>query len=175
MDVSYNVGCDLQQPRLFVRQAADLNTQVMKLGDRVKFARKHRGLTQATLGKLVGASQQAIQKLERGGETSALLPKIARACGVSIDWLDTETGSPFVEPPRRKPVAEADDITLLKFAVIATLDFLAKSQPGAGPAIAARFAGLSEGAESEFAEVVRRALTEELAGTSGRADPKSRL
>lgn len=65
----------------------------MTLAERIVMARKHAGLTQAVLAKLVGVSQQAITKLETGkSESSRVLTKIAGACGVRPEWLDEESG-----------------------------------------------------------------------------------
>lgn len=58
------------------------------LAERIKLVRENAGLTQADLAKVCGISQANISELERGevGRTS-YLPEIARACGISIDWL----------------------------------------------------------------------------------------
>lgn len=66
-------------------------------GERLRACRKALKLNQEQLGKLVGLSQGAISDLERGEalETNKLL-ELARACGVSPDWLlgKTEGESP---------------------------------------------------------------------------------
>lgn len=58
------------------------------LGDRVKKARKHAGLTQIQLAKKVKTSQGAISDLENGrNKDSSSLYDIAKVTGVSTDWL----------------------------------------------------------------------------------------
>lgn len=66
----------------------------MTLAQRIIAAREHKGLTQDGLGKAVGVSQQAIQKLESGkAESSRRLTQIAVACGVRPEWLANESGA----------------------------------------------------------------------------------
>ena len=43
------------------------------LANRLKQARKAAGLTQAQLGEKIGVSQNAIQKIERGGNTTHIV------------------------------------------------------------------------------------------------------
>lgn len=65
----------------------------MTLGDRLRKARDHAGLTQKQLEDKSGVSQKTISKIERGDQdNSTQVVQLARACGVSIDWLATETG-----------------------------------------------------------------------------------
>lgn len=79
------------------------------LMSRVKAARRHgaqfqpdKKLTQAGLGKLVGVTQQAIQKLETGGALeSTALPRIARECRVSVEWLTDGIGDMLPSQPVR--------------------------------------------------------------------------
>lgn len=58
------------------------------LAERMLLARNSADLTQADLAKACRISQANISEIERGevGRTS-YLPEIARACGVSTDWL----------------------------------------------------------------------------------------
>lgn len=77
-------------------------------GDRLKQARKDAGFrSQQALGDVVGLSQQAIGDLETGKSMeTAKLYEIARACGVSPDWLlgksdDSSTPSSTVVQLRR--------------------------------------------------------------------------
>lgn len=63
------------------------------LGDRVKKARKHAGLTQVQLAKKVGTSQGAISDIENGrNKESSSLFDIAKVTGVSADWLINSHG-----------------------------------------------------------------------------------
>jgi transcriptional regulator with XRE-family HTH domain len=65
----------------------------MNLGERIKAARAHAGMTQAQLGTAVGVSQQMIQKIEGGKAdgTGALLD-ICIVTGVSPRWLARNDG-----------------------------------------------------------------------------------
>lgn len=63
------------------------------LGDRVKKSRKHAGLTQVQLAKKVDTSQGAISDIENGrNKESSSLYDIAKATGVSADWLINNHG-----------------------------------------------------------------------------------
>ena len=65
----------------------------MKLGERLHIARTHANLTQDQLGDKADCGQGVVSKIERGDqESSAYVPALARACGVSTDWLYDETG-----------------------------------------------------------------------------------
>lgn len=58
------------------------------LGERLELARKGAGLTQAKLAKAVGIEQATVSQIETGiVNRSSYLPEMARACGVSTDWL----------------------------------------------------------------------------------------
>ena len=71
----------------------------MELSERVKVARSHAGLKQPELAKLAGVTQAVISNLERGvAGSSKKLPKIARVCGVRVDWLTMESG-PMLDDP----------------------------------------------------------------------------
>ena len=70
----------------------------MSAGDRVKHARKSMQMTQKTLAKLAGCSQQTIVDLETGNVTwSRFMPVIADELGVSLHWVETGEG------PRGRP------------------------------------------------------------------------
>lgn len=60
----------------------------MTLAERLKEARKSKGLTQKALGEIVGVSQAAIQKVETGkaNQTTKIID-IAQALGVRPEWL----------------------------------------------------------------------------------------
>jgi len=61
-------------------------------GDRVRTRRTELGLTQSELGKRAGGiSYQAVQQVEAGGGSKHIVA-IARALGVTAEWLETGTG-----------------------------------------------------------------------------------
>lgn len=65
----------------------------MEYKERIKAARRHAGLTQAQLAKVVGIDQASISDLERGrSQRSSYNASIAKACGVSAIWLESGSG-----------------------------------------------------------------------------------
>lgn len=65
----------------------------MKYGERLKAARDHAGLTQKQLADAVKISQPTLSGLETGDAIgSSFTVQLARACGVSPDWLADEVG-----------------------------------------------------------------------------------
>ncbi|MGT2495036.1 helix-turn-helix domain-containing protein [Cupriavidus basilensis] len=72
------------------------------LGERVRYARKEKRLTQAELAKLVGVSQPMIRKIEAGSETSKTVA-LAIALGVRPEWLASGAGEMF--PTEIQPLA----------------------------------------------------------------------
>ena len=63
------------------------------LADRVKIARKHSGLAQGELALKAGVKQPVISQLEQGKNAgSKYVVNIAKACGVSAEWLATGLG-----------------------------------------------------------------------------------
>src|SRR5579872_38869 len=74
------------------------------VSDRVRERRLALKLSQPQLAKKVGGiTYQAIQQLEAGGGTKHLVP-IAKALGVTAEWLQDGAGSP---PPARPAAARA--------------------------------------------------------------------
>lgn len=73
----------------------------MTLAERLRHARKlHAGLTQKDLAERSGVSQQTISNIETGAQTESTdIVPLARACGVSSDWLYDETGPMLPAPP----------------------------------------------------------------------------
>lgn len=70
------------------------NNRGMEYKERIKAARRHAGLTQAQLAKLVGIDQASISDLERGrSQRSSYNASIAKACGVSAIWIESGAGS----------------------------------------------------------------------------------
>ena len=83
------------------------------IGDRVRERRTALKLSQPQLAKTVGGiTYQAIQQLEAGGGTKHLVP-IARALGVTAEWLQDGSGplpslkSPSLTPARAAPAPSA--------------------------------------------------------------------
>lgn len=65
----------------------------MRYGERLRIARKHAGLTQDALAEAVGMRQPTISEIEAVNENgSVFTARLARACGVSVDWLADEIG-----------------------------------------------------------------------------------
>lgn len=64
----------------------------MRYGERLKAARNHAGLTQTELAERCGIAQPTISELESTDGGSAYTTRLARACGVSPDWLADEIG-----------------------------------------------------------------------------------
>ena len=63
------------------------------VGQRLRTARKRRGLTQPQLAQRSGVSQTSISDLERGrSDTSRDLVSLARALDCSLDWLADGNG-----------------------------------------------------------------------------------
>ena len=88
----------------------------LTIGDRVRERRAALGLSQPQLAKKVGGiTYQAIQQLEAGGGTKHLVA-IARALGVTAEWLQDGQGPrPPATAPRRAP-ALADKLKVLGMA-----------------------------------------------------------
>lgn len=63
------------------------------VGERLKKARKHSGMTQVELAKAIDAKQGAISDLENGrNNSSTKLVQMAICTGVSAEWLSTGKG-----------------------------------------------------------------------------------
>lgn len=74
-----------------------------KLGDRVRKARKHAGLTQIQLAKRIGTSQGAISDIENGrNKDSSSLYDIAKVTNVSADWLIKNQGEMLLTEPQKE-------------------------------------------------------------------------
>jgi DNA-binding XRE family transcriptional regulator len=65
-----------------------LSSAAMRAGSQIRTMRKKAGLSQAELGRKIGATQARISELEAGlgvqGPTYAVLERIAAACGTPI-------------------------------------------------------------------------------------------
>jgi len=100
----------------------DLPTTV---GERLKWARRQRQLTQVELSDKAGVSQQLVSHLEKGAtEQSMHLPHLADALQISLEWLATGRGE--MEP---LTALSAEERHLLPGTVIE----LAKALWRAGP------------------------------------------
>lgn len=76
------------------------NNRDMEYKERIKAARRHAGLTQAQLAKLVGIDQASISDLERGrSQRSSYNASIAKACGVSAIWIESGAGQMVPDRP----------------------------------------------------------------------------
>jgi transcriptional regulator with XRE-family HTH domain len=60
--------------------------------ERLIQARKHAGLSQPQLAKMVGLAQSTIGDLEISGQGSSKVASLARACGVRVLWLERGEG-----------------------------------------------------------------------------------
>jgi Zn-dependent peptidase ImmA (M78 family)/DNA-binding XRE family transcriptional regulator len=74
------------------------------IGNRIRQARLAAGLTLDALGELVGVTHTAIQKYEKGTMTppSSQLLKLARACGVRVEYFFRTHEVELLEPEFRK-------------------------------------------------------------------------
>mgnify|MGYP001569002782 CR=1 FL=1 len=94
----------------------------MKLGKRLKHARKHRGLKQQELSALASTdkakiSQAAISALEsRNSESSGDLFAFARALRINPEWLQTGEGESGLDSEAWKPAPDLpqDECELLR-------------------------------------------------------------
>lgn len=68
------------------------NANMSTFGERLKQARKDKGLSQSALAKLVGVKQPTIAELENEGKGSSKASLLARALGVSALWLSEGKG-----------------------------------------------------------------------------------
>ena len=77
-----------QKPPAAKRGAPLIDGPSATTGERLALARAWAGLTQARLAKMVGMEQTSISMLETGEtQRTTYLAELARACGVSADWL----------------------------------------------------------------------------------------
>lgn len=89
--------------RLYI---ADMKTT---LAERLKEARKMRGLTQKALGDLIGVSQAAIQKIETGrANQTTKLVELANALKVKPEWLSSGEGS-ILLPGQNEAIPPANE------------------------------------------------------------------
>ena len=92
-----------------------MKTTAKNLGDRVKERRRALGLSQPQLAKKVGGiTYQAIQQLENGGGSRHLVG-IARALGVTAEWLQDGVGPSPAKAVAARP-GSADKLKVLGMA-----------------------------------------------------------
>ncbi len=74
------------------------------IGNRIRQARLAAGLTLGALGEKVGVTHTAIQKYEKGGLTpsSSQLLKLARACGIRVEYFFRTHEVELLEPEFRR-------------------------------------------------------------------------
>jgi transcriptional regulator with XRE-family HTH domain len=85
----------------------------MLQGDRIRQSREHLGLSQESLGRLVGKDTFYISKLERGVRTNITtetLEQLATALGCSTDYLLGRADDPRPQTRRRQPLAQAEAV-----------------------------------------------------------------
>jgi phage repressor protein C with HTH and peptisase S24 domain len=91
------------------------STATKSVGDRVRERRHALGLSQPQLAKKVGGiTYQAIQQLENGGGSRHLVG-IARALGVTAEWLQDGVGPSPAKPVAARP-GSADKLKVLGMA-----------------------------------------------------------
>jgi len=80
----------------------------MKLQEKILYCRKKAGLSQEALAEKIGVSRQAISKWETGEATPEVgkLLLLARAFGVTTDWLLSEEEPVQEAPPQPEPQPE---------------------------------------------------------------------
>lgn len=67
--------------------------------DRLRLSMEEQGLSQSALAAVVGVSPAAIQQILNGKtRVSRAMPSIAKALGVSIEWLSGESDQKFTAP-----------------------------------------------------------------------------
>lgn len=89
----------------------------MKIGERVRQARKEKRMSQGELAAKVGIKQPTLSELENGDSgSSSYLPSIASILGVSALWLQTGKGQ------RESNAEQKDDaVELLKISELVAL------------------------------------------------------
>lgn len=87
----------------------------LSVGERIAFYRRRRGLTQATLGSLVGRSEEWVSSIERGRRQARrldVLTEVARALRVSLPDL-------LGQPPLMEDDEHQDDVPAVRDALMA--------------------------------------------------------
>lgn len=106
-------------------------TDVNTIGERLKWARAQRGLTQAQLAKRVGVSQGSVANAEAGtrGRPRDLLG-LAQALNASPNWLETGHGEWQADSPNVSFLKPAGKVPLISWAAAeAWVDVQNRLQP----------------------------------------------
>lgn len=120
------VLCKVNTPVLGIDSRIVLDLPSMKLGERLKLARKHAGISQEELGIRAGCGQAVVSKIERGDqEKTGYIAKLAKACGVNIEWLDEEIGEMIPSSPL---IVNQDSPEYLVYKVMEQMDDKTKRQ-----------------------------------------------
>lgn len=71
----------------------------MDIGDRIKYVREDKGLSQAALGEKVSLERSAISLIERKqrNATERTIKDICRELNVDYIWLTTGEGNPYID------------------------------------------------------------------------------
>lgn len=71
----------------------------MDIGDRIKYVREDKGLSQAALGEKVSLERSAISLIERKqrNATERTIKDICRELNVDYIWLTTGDGNPYID------------------------------------------------------------------------------
>jgi transcriptional regulator with XRE-family HTH domain len=83
----------------------------MRIGERIRRARRHAGLSQVQLAETIKVRRSAVSNWESASDihpTMANLVGIATACEVSLDWLGTGRGAMSVDDCDLIQVADAE-------------------------------------------------------------------
>ncbi|HEY9817264.1 MAG TPA: helix-turn-helix transcriptional regulator [Candidatus Obscuribacterales bacterium] len=83
-----------------------------KIGDRIAYLRKGRGLSQTETAKLIGASREAIGKYERNEAVPSVetAKKIADLFEVTLDYLVDEGAAPAFDRQTAKRIRDAQSL-----------------------------------------------------------------
>lgn len=99
---------------VFANTSLPVKNRKMTLAERIVAARLDAELSPEELADKAGCSVDLIRKLELGKrQSTTYMVKIARACKVSPDWLDDETGP---MKPEGEYVTDPDLVTLIRLA-----------------------------------------------------------
>ena len=76
-----------------------MNFTKMDIGDRIKYVREDKGLSQAALGEKVSLERSAISLIERKqrNATERTVKDICRELNVDYIWLTTGEGNPYID------------------------------------------------------------------------------
>lgn len=93
-NIDYSIS-RVNSPVYLTENRHGYSLQPMKYGERLKTARTHAKLSQAALAERAGISQPTVHYLEdvaNNAQGSEHTTRLARACGISADWLSDEIG-----------------------------------------------------------------------------------